>query len=221
MTGKTQRPPAGEPFVWLTRELLASDAWRMLGINACRFVHFLMLEHMSKGGQENGKLKAPCRQLCAFGIGARYVTAAIREAEELGVVDCHRGGVRIATTYTLNWLPRYDGTLASNRWRAYRKPGMPALPASKIKNLHDKGKAGLPDKGKADGPNLPDNGKAHGPENLPDNGKALSRKFLPGRVPRDEIDVAPQRAPSDTPLADEPASLTAQRLGGNRKWIID
>ena len=26
--GKLMKPPQGEPWVWLTRELLASDAWR-------------------------------------------------------------------------------------------------------------------------------------------------------------------------------------------------
>ena len=125
------RPPAGRTFVWLTRELLASDAWRSLGINACRFVHFLMLEHMSKGGQHNGELKAPYRQLIEFGIGARHLADAIREAEDLGLVKCHRGGMRVATTYALTWLPLHDGTPATNRWRAYRNPDLPPLSAPK------------------------------------------------------------------------------------------
>ena len=34
-------PAAGEPWVWLTRELLRSDAWRSLGINGRRVVDFL------------------------------------------------------------------------------------------------------------------------------------------------------------------------------------
>jgi hypothetical protein len=172
------RPPAGAPYVWLTRELLASDAWRSLGINARRFVDFLMIEHMNKAGQHNGKLKAPYRELRKFRIDARYVAGAIREAEELGLVDCLRGGRRVATRYALTWFVSHDGTPASNRWRTYHNPNLPPLTVAKCKNLPDKGKAGLPDKGKADGPNLPDKGKADDPKNLPDKGKALLRESL-------------------------------------------
>jgi uncharacterized membrane protein len=68
---RTNRPPAGESFVWLTRDLIRSDAWRSLGINVRRFIDFLWLEHMAKGGQQNGKLKAPHRQLEKFGISVR------------------------------------------------------------------------------------------------------------------------------------------------------
>jgi hypothetical protein len=57
-----------------------------------RFIDFLMIEHMSKGGRHNGKLKAPDRQLRAFGIDARYVADAIREAEELGLVIASEAG---------------------------------------------------------------------------------------------------------------------------------
>jgi hypothetical protein len=118
MSDKLNRPPKGQPFVWLTRELLASAAWREMSINGHRFVHFLLLEHMGKSGRENGKLKAPYKQLVRHGITRRLIAAAIREAEELGLVDSHRGGMRVATTYALTWLPLHDGTAPSNRWRA-------------------------------------------------------------------------------------------------------
>jgi hypothetical protein len=118
MSDKLNRPPKGQPYVWLTRELLASAAWREMSINARRFIDFLLLEHMGKAGRENGKHKAPYKQLVTHGITLRLVSTAIREAEELGLVDCHRGGMRVATTYALTWLPLHDGTPASNRWRA-------------------------------------------------------------------------------------------------------
>jgi hypothetical protein len=183
MSGKANRPPAGEPWIWLTRELIASDAWRSLGINARRFVEFLMLEHMGNGGRENGKLKAPHRQLQTFGVGDRYVTAAIRETEELGLVDCHRGGMRVATMYALTWIPNHDGAPASNKWRAYRNPNLPTHSAPESRNLPVKGKAALPVKGKADEPNLPIEGKAGSPEILPVKGKSPSRIILPGQRP--------------------------------------
>ena len=150
----------------------SSDAWRSLGINSRRFVEFLLLEHMAKGGQQNGKLKAPDRQLREFGVDARYVAGAIREAEELGLVDCLRSGMRVATLYRLTWLEGHDGTPATNQWRTYRNPNLAPLPVAISRNLPDKGKAGLPDKGKADAP-----------INLPDKGKVLLREFLPGRQP--------------------------------------
>ena len=99
------------------RELLTSDAWRSQGINTVRFIHFLLLEHLRHGGQENGKLKAPRRQLRAFGIGARHVSTAIAEAEKLGLVICHKRGMRTATQYRLTWLEGHDGERAETAGR--------------------------------------------------------------------------------------------------------
>ena len=107
---RTMQPPKGEPWVKLARDLIASDAWSSLGINARRLLDFLMLEHMGRGGKHNGELKAPRRQLEAHGIGARYVTDAIQEAEVHGLIDCRRGGMRVAGLYSLTWLPLHDGT---------------------------------------------------------------------------------------------------------------
>ena len=154
-------PPSGEPFVWLTRELLSSDAWRSQNIHTRRLIDFLLLEHIRRGGQNNGRLKAPQRQLYAFGIGPNYAVAAILRAEELGLVACHRAGMRTATTYRLTWLESYDGKPAGNEWRAYRNPNLSPPPAPKIRNLPIKEKAGLPIKGEADGPNLPIKQQAH------------------------------------------------------------
>jgi hypothetical protein len=149
------QPPADQPWVWQSRALRQSDAWRSAGINARRFVDFLLIEHMKQGGRANGLLKATQRQLIAFGIGARYVTKAIREAEKLGLVDGYDVGRRVATKYALTWLPRHDGTAAADRWQAYRNPALKPLPEPKSKGLPSKGKARLRSKGKADRTNLP------------------------------------------------------------------
>jgi hypothetical protein len=175
MNGKKPTPP-GEQFVKLPRDLLRSDAWRSLGINEHRLIHFLMLEHLSKGGKHNGQLKAPYAQLEAFGIGARFVGPSILQVEALGLVACSRGGMRVATTYALTWLPLHDGTPATNDWLTYRNPTLPPLPKPKSRNLPDKGKVGLPSQGKVDDPNLPDKGKVDRPETLPSQGKVLYRE---------------------------------------------
>ena len=110
--------PPGQNWVKLPRDLLESPAWRGLGINARRLVDFLLVEHLAHGGAENGNLKAPYQQLVEVGIGLRHIANAIHEAEEAGIIDAHRGGMRVATAYALTWLPLKGGTAASNRWKA-------------------------------------------------------------------------------------------------------
>jgi hypothetical protein len=141
------RPPKGMAFVWLPRDLLESDAWRSQTAPTRRFVDFLLREHLRHGGQRNGLLKAPYRQLHVGSISKRAVTGAIDKAEELGLVVCFRGGVRAATTYRLTWFHNYDGAAAGNEWRAYRNPDLQPLIPGKTRNL--------PPKRGADGANLP------------------------------------------------------------------
>ena len=68
--------PKNEPWVKSPRGLLASKAWRSMGINERRLIDFLMLEHMRHGGQRNGKLVAPRKQLEVAGIGARHISGS-------------------------------------------------------------------------------------------------------------------------------------------------
>jgi hypothetical protein len=101
--------PKSKAFVKLPLELLISDAWRSFSINTRRFIDFLMIEHMRHGGKANGKLLAPRRQLEEFGIGARYISAAIEEALCSGFVNCRPGGGRQPNLYSLTWLPLGEG----------------------------------------------------------------------------------------------------------------
>jgi hypothetical protein len=165
----------GTQFAMLPRDLLESDAWRSAGINVRRVVDFLLLEHMRHAGKANGQLKAPYEQLEQFGVGARYMAQTIREAEDLGLIDCRRHGMRSVNEYSLNWLPLHDGTTPNNRWREFKSPDLRPIPTPKAKNLPAKGKAELPAKGKADDPNLPAKGKADCTKTLPAKGKVLSR----------------------------------------------
>ena len=128
MPDKRNRPPPGEPWVWLTAEMMKSDAWRSAGINSRRLIDFLLIELMAHGGQGNGALLAPEEQLSSVGIGRRYVACAIREAETLGLVDCYRRGRRVATLFGLNWLPSLNGSPPNDRWRDYRNPKLKPWP---------------------------------------------------------------------------------------------
>ena len=105
MTGKIGGPPKGQPWVWLTRELLSSAGWQSLGINARRLIDFLLIEHMNHGGRQNGYLLAPRDRLIEFGIGARHVAGAIEEARAARLLDVKRGTGRRPSTFALTWLP--------------------------------------------------------------------------------------------------------------------
>jgi hypothetical protein len=163
-----------EQFIKMPRELLESDAFGSLGISGFRLLRFLMIEHMRRGGRQNGYLKAPYRQLVAFGIGTHQLAAAISEAEEHGLIECHRYGLRVATTYALTWLPLHDGTAASNQWRDYRpEPKAPKkLPVDQQAVLHVKQQA--------DRPNLHVKQQAEPSGNLPVNQQALYRSSYQG-----------------------------------------
>lgn len=118
---KLRQPPAGEPWVWTTRELLESPSWQAQSINGRRLMDFLLLDHMGHAGKENGRLMATYDQLVKFGITRRKITAAIRELEFLGLVECEHGGrynmSNRPSTYRLTFYYTGDGIPATNQWK--------------------------------------------------------------------------------------------------------
>jgi hypothetical protein len=99
-----------EQFVKLPRDLLENPSYRALGINARRLLDFLMIEHMRHGGKRNGYLLAPRRQLVEFGIQPRFMTGAIAELQQAGVIRYAPGIGRAPSTFTLAWLPQGAAT---------------------------------------------------------------------------------------------------------------
>ncbi len=101
--------------------MLESEAHRSLGINARRLLDFLMIEHMHHAGTENGNLLAPYNQLVKFGIPRSEISKAIDALIASGFVEVARGerlgGRPGASRYRLTWLPKAEGTPATNRWR--------------------------------------------------------------------------------------------------------
>jgi hypothetical protein len=121
-------PPGGVPWVWLTRELLASDAWRTMSPHCRRFVDFLLVEHCNHAGRENGRLRATYDQLEQLGLRRKRIRAAINEAVHRGLVEVTmKGGIfgieskRTTSRYRLTWLgclnPQREPT---NNWRHYQ-----------------------------------------------------------------------------------------------------
>ncbi len=118
---KIYGPPKGEPWVWLTVELLASPAWKALSINGRRLVEFLMVEHRNQGGRENGNLHAPYDQLVSWGLTRCCIHEAIKEAEFLGLLHVEQGGrwaaTNVPSTYRLTFYADRDGNYATNDWK--------------------------------------------------------------------------------------------------------
>lgn len=171
MAKKPNGAAPGEQFVKMPRGLMASDAWLSMRGGHLKIISALCEEHMRHGGKDNGRLKAPHRQLAGLGIAPRKVAGLIRDLEKWGLIECQRGGMRTATRYGLTWLPRADGKPPSNAWRDHRAP-------ETAKSAHEReGRAAYEREGRFQ--NLHTKGKADGHRNLHTKGKALSRIPLP------------------------------------------
>ncbi len=115
-------PPPGEPFAWLTRDLIVSPAWRARSINCVRLINFLLMEWMNHAGTENGNLKATYDQLVAHGLTRSEIRPATEEAEFLGLIRFERGGRWAGTNkpsrFRLTFYADKDGAPATNQWQA-------------------------------------------------------------------------------------------------------
>jgi hypothetical protein len=115
--------PADEPFVWFTFEMLDSPAWRAMPLCARQVVERAAIEHMTHGGDENGKLPITYDDFERYGIRRKSIRYAITVAVDLGWIDVveqgHRGAAddRRAARYALTWVDRHDGAARSNRWK--------------------------------------------------------------------------------------------------------
>jgi hypothetical protein len=122
------RPPADKPWIWLTREMIESDAWRSLSRQAQLVIDRVMIEHMLHAGTENGNLVVTYADFEKFGIRRMSLKAAIAEAVATGLLTITLKGRpsvgpdRWPTRYALGWLPLRDGAAAPNRWKAWCKP---------------------------------------------------------------------------------------------------
>lgn len=115
--GRFTKPPKGEPWVWLTRGLLESDAWCAMSINALRLISFLLIEHMNHAGRENGRLLATYDQLQIYGLTRSEILSAIQEVEFLGLARVEYGARGRATRFTLTFLPDHDDNRPTDDWK--------------------------------------------------------------------------------------------------------
>jgi len=119
---------SAEPFVQLPRSLLRSKALGTLSKNGWRLFRFLLIERMNHAGKLNGHYKATISQLVDFGITNRTCAVqAIRELEQVGLIDVQRAGMRTATKFLLTWYPGANGEPASNRWKTAEDDANPQV----------------------------------------------------------------------------------------------
>jgi hypothetical protein len=116
---KLNRPPSA--FVWQTREMLESVAWRSLPSAARKVLDRLLIEHMGHGGNENGNLICTHDQISAYGVRRPSIANAVRALEYFGFVRTAKGvafkGEHLPTRYRITWLPTPDCAPATNEWQ--------------------------------------------------------------------------------------------------------
>jgi hypothetical protein len=117
--------PKGEPFIWLTQEMLESPAWRALPSAAKAVIERIAIEHMSHGGTENGRLPVTYDDFEKYRIRRMSIRFGIMAAHALGWItvteEGHAGAgdTRRAARYALQWLDRHDGAPRSNGWKRF------------------------------------------------------------------------------------------------------
>ena len=82
--GTKRKNRISEQFVYYTREMIGSPAYRVLSLQGRKVMRRLELEHMAHGGQDNGKL--PCRyyDFVEYGCRKNGLSAALIEVNVLG-----------------------------------------------------------------------------------------------------------------------------------------
>lgn len=109
-------------FAPLPLYLLQSPAYRSLTISARRVLDFLMVEHLTHGGADNGNLFAPYAQLEAFGVRKDSILEALHMLESFGLIERtfyggRQGGRPNASRYGLGWVPLMGEAEPRERFR--------------------------------------------------------------------------------------------------------
>jgi len=86
------RPPDGEPWIWFSRQLMESDAWRTQPLNTRRVVERIEIEHMMHAGTANGRLVVTYKDFEKWGIRRESIPGAIEDARKRGLIYVRRGG---------------------------------------------------------------------------------------------------------------------------------
>ena len=120
-------PPVGEAWIWLTRDMLESCAYRALSRAGHQLLARLMVEHCNHGGKENGRLAVSWDAFQAAGVHRSTIAQTLDEVTRLGFVrvvdEGHRGygtalGRRATYRLTFAGVVGDDSGLPTNDWAA-------------------------------------------------------------------------------------------------------
>ena len=123
--------PPKEPWAFISLEVMESDAYRSLSINARRAIDRLIIENFRHNRLENGALRVSARQFQEWGVTKDCVTPAIRELEERGLIDVSPGEATGALRPPLIYRLTFYGTLdnpPTNEWRNWNSEQWPNTP---------------------------------------------------------------------------------------------
>lgn len=105
----------GGAFIAHSLEMRRSAAWKALPDNARRVLDRLEVEHMSKGGEQNGTLICTYDDFETAGIRRKSVALALRQAQALGFISITRGyrtagADRAPSLYRLTYVYGTEGS---------------------------------------------------------------------------------------------------------------
>lgn len=123
---KSNGPPEGEAWAWMTLGMMESAAFRALSHHARKVLDRIVREHMAQGGKENGRLKVTVRDFHAD-VHPRHIQGGIAEVEALGFAKrtskgrkAHGEDRGAPAQFRLTWLPVFevsDASPATNEWK--------------------------------------------------------------------------------------------------------
>ncbi|WP_150525511.1 hypothetical protein [Roseibium sediminis] len=145
-SGSFKKQKIEGPFIALTREILESPAWKMLGASELRVLFRLALEHCNQGARENGNLTVTYEDFVGYGVSRKAISKSLRILEELGFIEISAQGRgangihRKPSKYRLTWV---NGNLQpTNEWRRIKTK---ADADAKIRKAKSRAKeAGMP-----------------------------------------------------------------------------
>lgn len=147
MTGRIKKrswsansPPKGM-WVAISQDMMESAAWRGLSHAGMLVLWRVIVEHMSHGLKDNGRLPVTYDDFQAYGVRRNSICAAIAETAALGFIERTEKGRRAfgdapgrASRYRLTFLGviRPDGTSEpTNEWLLIRDGEMAAASVAK------------------------------------------------------------------------------------------
>lgn len=122
--------PPREPWVWATKRLLESPAWRCMTGTDHKVLSRILIEHSANAGLCNGKLKVPYGDFERYGVRRKSVRESLLRISALGIIKRTYEGRKVyggakgeAAEYAVTWYgtttENNNPVPATNDWQRY------------------------------------------------------------------------------------------------------